>query len=43
MSGAGPGNELNLTEPGGDLLFAVNQPEGVDVNHLVVRPAGQVN
>ena len=25
------------------ILFAVNQPEGVDVNHLVVRPAGQVN
>jgi NADP-dependent 3-hydroxy acid dehydrogenase YdfG len=25
------------------ILFAINQPEGVDVNHLVVRPAGQVN
>jgi NADP-dependent 3-hydroxy acid dehydrogenase YdfG len=25
------------------ILFAVNQPEGVDVNHLVVRPSGQVN
>ena len=24
------------------ILFAVNQPEGVDINHLVVRPAGQV-
>lgn len=24
------------------ILFAVNQPEGVDVNHLVMRPAGQV-
>ncbi|WP_327636357.1 SDR family oxidoreductase [Kribbella sp. NBC_00482] len=25
------------------ILFAVNQPEGVDINHLVLRPAGQVN
>jgi len=25
------------------ILFAINQPEGVDVNHLVVRPTGQVN
>jgi NADP-dependent 3-hydroxy acid dehydrogenase YdfG len=25
------------------ILFAVDQPAGVDVNHLVVRPAGQVN
>ncbi|MBY8886959.1 SDR family oxidoreductase [Streptomyces sp. PTM05] len=25
------------------ILFAVNQPEGVAVNHLVVRPTGQVN
>jgi NADP-dependent 3-hydroxy acid dehydrogenase YdfG len=25
------------------ILFAVNQPEGVEVNHLVLRPAGQVN
>lgn len=24
------------------ILFAVNQPEGVDVNQVVVRPAGQV-
>ncbi|MFD5468328.1 SDR family oxidoreductase [Kitasatospora sp. NPDC127059] len=24
------------------ILFAVNQPAGVDVNHLVVRPTGQV-
>lgn len=24
------------------ILFAVNQPEGVDVNQLVVRPSGQV-
>jgi len=24
------------------ILFAISQPEGVDVNHLVVRPAGQV-
>jgi NADP-dependent 3-hydroxy acid dehydrogenase YdfG len=23
------------------ILFAVNQPEGVDVNQVVVRPAGQ--
>jgi NADP-dependent 3-hydroxy acid dehydrogenase YdfG len=25
------------------ILFAVNQPEGVDINHLVMRPTGQVN
>lgn len=25
------------------ILFAVNQPQGVHINHLVVRPAGQVN
>ncbi|MER5641305.1 SDR family oxidoreductase [Kitasatospora sp. NPDC002227] len=25
------------------ILFAVNQPAGVDISHLVVRPAGQVN
>ena len=25
------------------ILFAVNQPEGVDVNQLVVRPTGQLN
>ncbi|MFF3322815.1 SDR family oxidoreductase [Streptomyces sp. NPDC002889] len=25
------------------ILFAVNQPEGVDINHLTMRPAGQVN
>lgn len=24
------------------ILFAINQPEGVDVNHIVVRPAGQM-
>lgn len=25
------------------ILFAINQPEGVDVNQLVVRPVGQAN
>jgi NADP-dependent 3-hydroxy acid dehydrogenase YdfG len=25
------------------ILFALNQPEGVDINHLVTRPTGQVN
>lgn len=25
------------------ILFAINQPEGVNINNLVVRPAGQVN
>jgi NADP-dependent 3-hydroxy acid dehydrogenase YdfG len=25
------------------ILYAVNQPEGLDINHLVVRPTGQLN
>ncbi|MFI5730347.1 SDR family oxidoreductase [Kribbella sp. NPDC051587] len=25
------------------ILFALNQPEGVDINHLVTRPTGQLN
>ncbi|MFF9807457.1 SDR family oxidoreductase [Streptomyces coeruleorubidus] len=24
------------------ILFAINQPEGVDINHLTMRPAGQI-
>ncbi|WP_455354447.1 SDR family oxidoreductase [Streptomyces sp. SYSU K217416] len=25
------------------ILFAINQPEGVDINHLTMRPVGQIN
>lgn len=25
------------------IVFAINQPEGVDINQLTMRPAGQVN
>jgi NADP-dependent 3-hydroxy acid dehydrogenase YdfG len=25
------------------ILFALNQPQGMDINHLQMRPVGQVN
>ncbi|WP_030987738.1 hypothetical protein [Streptomyces sp. NRRL S-1813] len=25
------------------ILFALNQPDGMDINHILMRPIGQIN
>ncbi|AUG75767.1 hypothetical protein CFP65_0838 [Kitasatospora sp. MMS16-BH015] len=37
-----PAQTLTPEQVAATILYAVNQPEGVDLSHLVVRPAGQL-
>ncbi|MFJ8333766.1 SDR family oxidoreductase [Streptomyces sp. NPDC094437] len=39
--GGTPATALTAEQVAETILFAVNQPEGVDINHVVLRPSGQ--
>lgn len=38
-----PGHLLTADQIAGSVVWAIRQPEGVDVNTVVVRPIGQPN
>jgi NADP-dependent 3-hydroxy acid dehydrogenase YdfG len=40
--GTPPGPALTAESIAESILFALNQPEGMDVNHILLRPIGQV-
>ncbi|MCU7820322.1 SDR family oxidoreductase [Kitasatospora sp. DSM 101779] len=40
--GGSPGTALTAEQIANTIVFALNQPVGVDINHITVRPTGQL-